>query len=43
MSPAIESLHDDPRHKAHLARMQKAAGPDIGGSLLGYPPDRVNT
>ncbi len=26
MSPAIESLHDDPRHKAHLARMQPSSG-----------------
>ena len=43
MSPAIQSLHDDPRHKVHLARMQKASGPDVGGTLFGYPPDIVNT
>jgi len=43
MSPAIDMLHDDPRHQAHLARMQGQAVPGGGNLLFGLPPDRVNT
>lgn len=43
MSPAIESLHDDPRHQAHLTRMQDAAAPGTAPAVFGFPPDAVNT
>jgi TolB-like protein/Tfp pilus assembly protein PilF len=42
MSPAIETLHDDPRHKAHLARMHASAS-GTGPGVLDSPPDIVNT
>jgi len=43
MSPAIDSLRDDPRHLAHLARMQQTAAARAAAFALGSPPGVVNT
>jgi serine/threonine protein kinase/tetratricopeptide (TPR) repeat protein len=44
MSPAIENLRDDPRHHAHLARMQQTAQARAAAAIvLGSRPGVVNT
>ena len=43
MSPAIESLHSDPRHQAHLERMLHLAGQRVVPAVFDSPRGDVNS